>query len=264
MEPRPPPRSAQTVKKTVVLLLLALAGCHSATKKIVPPAADLGSATRIIQLSAGNPAPRPAGATVEVFKDGRLPERGFEKLALLSLSARAEDEPGVEAYFVECARSLGGDGLLFEVNPPGAGAAGPTAQKASGSGPARFDGTVMILEESDPKPHWYRSADGLIESGVRPAHPVTRLTYVDGKMVETSADVPAGEIHDPLEDLPEYHAAFADASQLAEEKTKAYRAVRGPFGAIHVFWAEKKKVLKEKYGIDWKMPAELNPGVNYD
>jgi len=35
-------------------------------------------------------------------------------------------------------------------------------------------------------------------------------------------------------------------------------------GYCHVFWPAKKKVLREKYGIDWKSPAELNPDARFD
>ena len=38
----------------------------------------------------------------------------------------------------------------------------------------------------------------------------------------------------------------------------------GDLGFCHVFWAEKKRILKEKYGIDWKTPAEQNPGLCID
>jgi len=31
-----------------------------------------------------------------------------------------------------------------------------------------------------------------------------------------------------------------------------------------LFWGEKKRILKEKYGINWKTPAELNPETMYD
>lgn len=35
-------------------------------------------------------------------------------------------------------------------------------------------------------------------------------------------------------------------------------------GFCHLYWATKKRILKERYGIDWKSPAELNPCVNFD
>jgi len=36
------------------------------------------------------------------------------------------------------------------------------------------------------------------------------------------------------------------------------------FGSCHMFWYEQKRILKEKYNIDWKTPSERNPGVYFD
>lgn len=35
-------------------------------------------------------------------------------------------------------------------------------------------------------------------------------------------------------------------------------------GSCHWIWAIKKQILKEKYGITWYTPAELNPDVMFD
>ena len=35
-------------------------------------------------------------------------------------------------------------------------------------------------------------------------------------------------------------------------------------GSCHTRWAIQKKILKERYGIDWKTPQERNPGVRFD
>ncbi len=35
-------------------------------------------------------------------------------------------------------------------------------------------------------------------------------------------------------------------------------------GSCHRIWAMKKQILKEKYGITWYTPAELNPDVMFD
>ena len=35
-------------------------------------------------------------------------------------------------------------------------------------------------------------------------------------------------------------------------------------GSCHRLWAIQKQVLKEKYGITWYTPAELNPEIKYD
>lgn len=36
------------------------------------------------------------------------------------------------------------------------------------------------------------------------------------------------------------------------------------FGSCHVRWAIEKSILKERYNVDWKTPAEKNPNINYD
>ena len=38
----------------------------------------------------------------------------------------------------------------------------------------------------------------------------------------------------------------------------------GYLGYCHLYWATKKRILKEKYSLDWKSPAELNPHILYD
>jgi hypothetical protein len=69
------------------------------------------------------------------------------------------------------------------------------------------------------------------------------------------------EVRDPLEDVPELRRAFRQASLEAHSKTKRHD---GHLGAIHLYWDEKKRILKEKYSIDWMTPAELNPNICYD
>ena len=39
---------------------------------------------------------------------------------------------------------------------------------------------------------------------------------------------------------------------------------RGNWGFCHSFWPVRKRILKEKYNIDWQTPAEQNPGIIYD
>lgn len=35
-------------------------------------------------------------------------------------------------------------------------------------------------------------------------------------------------------------------------------------GVCHTEWAITKKLMKERYGIDWKSPAELTPWIDFD
>ena len=35
-------------------------------------------------------------------------------------------------------------------------------------------------------------------------------------------------------------------------------------GACHSVWGMQKRILRERYGIDWKTPAEQNPDITFD
>lgn len=66
-----------------------------------------------------------------------------------------------------------------------------------------------------------------------------------------------GEIkHDLKEFAPKYEELIADAGRKADENL-----ANEPRDAAFAerFWAEKKRILKAEYGIDWKSPAEMNP-----
>ncbi|MBD1839639.1 hypothetical protein H6F78_16800 [Coleofasciculus sp. FACHB-64] len=71
-----------------------------------------------------------------------------------------------------------------------------------------------------------------------------------------------GEIkHDLKEFAPKYEQLIADAGRKADENL-----ANEPRDAAFAerFWAEKKRILKAEYGIDWKSPADMNPEVVFD
>ena len=70
-----------------------------------------------------------------------------------------------------------------------------------------------------------------------------------------------GEIFDPKERVPEYAEAFSTADRNAERKVGN---VKRDEKFIFVFWREKKRILKDDFGIVWKTPAELNPKIQYE
>jgi len=70
-----------------------------------------------------------------------------------------------------------------------------------------------------------------------------------------------GEIFDAQETAPRLHDIFAKTDLLAE---RAVRDIPRDMRFIFRFWLVKKRILKRKYGIDWKTPAELNPNINYE
>jgi hypothetical protein len=67
--------------------------------------------------------------------------------------------------------------------------------------------------------------------------------------------------HDKKEDNPKYKEIMEAVNKEAEEECKA---IMGKMGFCHAFWGAKKRILKEKYNIKWKSPAELNRNVKFD
>ena len=67
--------------------------------------------------------------------------------------------------------------------------------------------------------------------------------------------------YDPVEKTPEYKAVIKyvekELEELLKDKPKG-------MGFCHIYWYEKKRILKDKYGIDWKSPALMNPHVRFD
>ena len=77
-----------------------------------------------------------------------------------------------------------------------------------------------------------------------------------------------GEYYDKVEKTKEYRACVEEVEKQAEiEARKNMRELTGKewgIGYCHMFWIAKKKILKEKYNIDWRSPAEMNPEIIYD
>ena len=86
------------------------------------------------------------------------------------------------------------------------------------------------------------------------------------KNPEVSADLPdqTSTIHrDPIEDDPKYRTVFrnidGEVKNILEDDPR-----QGDLGYCHHYWDTKKKLLKEKYDIEWKTPAEMNPHIFFD
>lgn len=54
---------------------------------------------------------------------------------------------------------------------------------------------------------------------------------------------------------------FEKVNKLIAEE---FKNKQNEIGICHTIWARKKQLLKELYNIDWKTPAELNPGTIFD
>jgi hypothetical protein len=67
--------------------------------------------------------------------------------------------------------------------------------------------------------------------------------------------------HDPQEDNSIIKAKIDEARREALENLADIPKGRG---FCHREWAEQKRILKEKYQIDWKSPSGMNPEIFFD
>ena len=93
------------------------------------------------------------------------------------------------------------------------------------------------------------------EAGIPFRDPVWRETAL-----RHSRPLGVGEKVDPQEHNPKLRAAFAAADAAAERRVMN---VKRDDKFIFHFWAAKKNILRQQFGIDWKTPAELNPRIVY-
>lgn len=70
----------------------------------------------------------------------------------------------------------------------------------------------------------------------------------------------SGLRYDPIEDSEEYLAIKDELEALI----KAEIGERKHIGYCYLYWGAKRRILKEKYGIEWRSPSELNAGVYFD
>jgi len=52
--------------------------------------------------------------------------------------------------------------------------------------------------------------------------------------------------------------------KVDSELYEKFKNMPNSFGLWHRIWDEKKKILREEYGIDWKSPNERNLYVVFD
>jgi hypothetical protein len=100
------------------------------------------------------------------------------------------------------------------------------------------------------------------------------------KYIAAAGVQPDGFLHDPTEDDPAIRPLFLavceEATREAEEwhrqhiaeLEQEYPAVADLFrrgqGLCHRIWARTKALLRERHGIEWRSPAEVNPWVIFD
>ena len=57
---------------------------------------------------------------------------------------------------------------------------------------------------------------------------------------------------------------IATAKSYLPDNPERAADVLSQIGSCHRLWALQKHILKEKYGITWYTPAELNPEIKFD
>ena len=55
-----------------------------------------------------------------------------------------------------------------------------------------------------------------------------------------------------------------EAKRLMPDNPEQAAQVFMQLGSCHRLWTMQKNILKEKYGITWYTPAELNPDIKFD
>jgi len=90
-------------------------------------------------------------------------------------------------------------------------------------------------------------------------------TYAESEDYSDYPEDRDGFKYDPKERNQRYRSIIKKAEEEAEELvSKKYPNIRKMMGGCHAIWGEQKRILKEKYDIDWKTPKELNPLVLFD
>ncbi|MBQ6276530.1 MAG: FHA domain-containing protein [Bacteroidales bacterium] len=69
--------------------------------------------------------------------------------------------------------------------------------------------------------------------------------------------------YDKVELTDEYKSVIDEVEIEVDGKLKNHPRYKH-MGYCHIFWGTKKKILKDKYGISWRTPSELNPNIIFD
>lgn len=66
--------------------------------------------------------------------------------------------------------------------------------------------------------------------------------------------------YDKIEDTWFFVGIEAELERLIEDEI----GKNGYLGFCHIYWMTKRRILRDKFGIEWRSPAELNPDVYFD
>jgi len=67
---------------------------------------------------------------------------------------------------------------------------------------------------------------------------------------------------DPAEDDPDLATVLLRATLEVDAELAGEN--RNLMGFCHVFWHTKQRILRERYGVEWRTPVELNPQILFD
>lgn len=86
----------------------------------------------------------------------------------------------------------------------------------------------------------------------------SELVYVDGTF-EIEGLEPVKE-----KTPEELNKEIERVNTLTGEELMNEVASYSKLGSCHTIWSIKKRILKEKYGMDWLSPADLHPDIIFD
>lgn len=67
---------------------------------------------------------------------------------------------------------------------------------------------------------------------------------------------------DPTEDDPQLATVLLRAT--LEVDAEMAGEDRNMMGFCNLFWRTKQRILRERYGVEWRTPVELNPQIIFD
>jgi hypothetical protein len=67
---------------------------------------------------------------------------------------------------------------------------------------------------------------------------------------------------DPAEDDPQLATVLLRATLEADAELASED--RNLMGFCNLFWHSKQRILRERYGVEWRTPIELNPQIMFD
>jgi hypothetical protein len=101
-----------------------------------------------------------------------------------------------------------------------------------------------------------------------------------GEYLEAAERYYGQELHDPVEDDSEICPLFAAICEEVRQEVEVWYRQRQEYlaasspkiagmfesrrGFSHRYWARVKTLMRERHNIDWKTPAEMNPGTHFD